>query len=67
MNSGMDNTKEITQYIRLTRTPDGRSKGTIQVLANEDGVQPFSMSITRDNADEVIKAFKKLDSWIGVK
>jgi hypothetical protein len=62
-----DNGKEITEYIRLTRTPEGRCKGTIQVLANEDGVQPFSMSITRDNATDVLAAFKKLDSWIGVK
>jgi hypothetical protein len=63
----MDNEKDITHYIRLTRTSDGRTKGTIQVLANEDGVQPFSMTITRDNAADVIAAFKKFDSWIGVK
>jgi hypothetical protein len=59
-NSSVDNGIEILRYIKFSRTQDGRCQGIIQVLANEDGTQPCTMSVVRDTAGEVMRTINEM-------
>lgn len=59
-NSSEDNGFEILRYIKFGRTLDDRCMGVIHILANEDGVQPYTMCIVRDTAGEILRELREM-------